>query len=90
MYILNIYTLNMTKIAKLFMNGNSQAVRLPREMRFKGDRVRVRKVGNTLVLEPIVKDAKEWFAEIDRHGDSEMYPDGWRKQPKTPKRKIFE
>jgi virulence-associated protein VagC len=34
----------MTKIAKLFRNGNSQAVRLPQDMRFKGDRVRVRKV----------------------------------------------
>ena len=80
----------MTKIAKLFKNGNSQAVRLPREMRFKGDKVRVRKVGDTLVLEPVIANAKEWFAEIDRHGDESLFPKGWRKQPKTPKRKLFE
>ena len=33
----------MTKTAKLFRNGNSQAVRLPREFRFEGDEVRIRK-----------------------------------------------
>ena len=33
-----------TDIAKLFKNGRSQAVRLPREFRFEGDRVRIRRV----------------------------------------------
>jgi len=80
----------MTKIAKLFKNGNSQAVRLPQDMRFKGDRVRIRKVGDTLMLEPIIADVKEWFAEIDRHGDDRLFPKGWRKQPKAPKHKILE
>jgi len=80
----------MTKIAKLFRNGNSQAVRLPHDMRFKGDQVRIRKVGDTLVLEPIITDVKQWFAEIDRHGDASMFPKGWRNQPLAPKRKIFE
>jgi antitoxin VapB len=31
-------------IAKLFRNGRSQAVRLPREFRFEGDRVRIRRI----------------------------------------------
>ena len=35
----------MTTTAKLFKNGRSQAVRLPREFRFEGDRVRVRRAG---------------------------------------------
>jgi antitoxin VapB len=80
----------MSKIAKLFRNGNSQAVRLPHDMRFKGDEVRIRKVGDTLVLEPMIADVKEWFAAIDRHGKASMFPKGWRKQPPAPKRKIFE
>ena len=80
----------MTKIAKLFRNGNSQTVRLPHDVRFKGDAVRTRKVGDTLVLEPVITDVKEWFAAIDRHGDKNMFPKGWRKQPAAPKRKIFE
>lgn len=33
----------MHKTAKLFMNGRSQAVRLPVELRFEGDEVYIRK-----------------------------------------------
>jgi antitoxin VapB len=33
-----------TRIARLFRNGRSQAVRLPHEFRFAGDRVRVRRM----------------------------------------------
>ena len=32
----------MSKTAKLFMNGRSQAVRLPLELRFEGDEVYIR------------------------------------------------
>ncbi len=39
--------------AKLFQNGQSQAVRLPKEYRFKGDRVVIKKVGNAVVLLPL-------------------------------------
>lgn len=38
--------------ARLFANGQSQAVRLPKEFRFAGDRVYVRRVGNAVVLLP--------------------------------------
>jgi len=38
--------------AKLFMNGNSQAVRLPKEYRFAGDEVVVKRLGNAVVLLP--------------------------------------
>jgi antitoxin VapB len=41
------------KRAKLFINGNSQAVRLPKEFRFVGKEVRVRREGENVVLEPI-------------------------------------
>src|SRR4051794_21854862 len=43
----------MTQFAKLFQNGSSQAVRLPRELRFKGDKVRIHRVGKSVVLEPL-------------------------------------
>ncbi len=39
--------------AKLFMNGRSQAVRLPREFRFPGKEVLVRREGDAVVLEPV-------------------------------------
>jgi antitoxin VapB len=38
--------------AKLFQNGKSQAVRLPKEFRFESDRVYVKKMGNAVVLLP--------------------------------------
>jgi antitoxin VapB len=38
--------------AKLFANGNSQAVRLPKEYRFQGDEVVIKRVGNAVVLLP--------------------------------------
>ena len=42
-----------TTKAKLFRNGRSQAVRLPKEFRFSGDEVFVRKEGDAVILEPI-------------------------------------
>jgi len=38
--------------AKLFQNGKSQAVRLPKEFRFDSDRVYVKKMGNAVILLP--------------------------------------
>ena len=40
------------KIARLFVNGQSQAVRLPKEYRFSGGEVYIKKVGNTVMLFP--------------------------------------
>ena len=38
--------------AKLFINGRSQAVRLPKEFRFDGDEVMIKRVGDAVVLLP--------------------------------------
>jgi antitoxin VapB len=40
------------KKAKLFWTGRSQAVRLPKEFRFEGDTVLVRREGDSIILEP--------------------------------------
>ena len=56
----------MATTARLFKNGRSQAVRLPREFRFAGDRVRVRRAGRGVLVEPIFTDVSAWFAELDR------------------------
>jgi antitoxin VapB len=79
----------MTTIAKLFKNGRSQAVRLPREFRFDGDRVRVRRSGRGVLVEPMFTDVSAWFAELDRFASEPFMPEG-RKQPRTPKRDVFE
>jgi antitoxin VapB len=78
----------MSQFAKLFQNGSSQAVRLPREFRFKGDRVRIRRVGKSVVLEPLADDPETWLAELKRvPADPEFMKE--RRQPKTPKRTVF-
>ncbi|MBV6395174.1 MAG: hypothetical protein HFACDABA_00745 [Anaerolineales bacterium] len=38
--------------AKLFQNGKSQAVRLPKEFRFHSDRVYIKRIGEAVVLLP--------------------------------------
>ena len=50
--------------AKLFMNGRSQAVRLPREFRFEGDEVLIERRGNSVVLSPLPGSWREFFEEI--------------------------
>jgi len=75
--------------AKLFMNGRSQAVRLPLDFRFKGDQVRIRRIGRGVMLEPMEFDVRQWFADLDRFADEPFMPDG-RNQPPTPVRDIFE
>jgi len=44
------------EIAKVFWSGRSQAVRLPKDFRFQTDEVRIRRHGNSVILEPIPKD----------------------------------
>ena len=77
-----------TKIAKLFRNGRSRAVRLPKEFRFEGDRVRVLQVEGGVLLEPVISDVRKWFAELDRLNTEPFFAEG-RKQPKAPRRRYF-
>ncbi len=48
----------MAATAKLFRNGRSQAVRLPKEFRFEGDEVSIRREGERVILEPV--RLREW------------------------------
>ncbi len=41
------------KTAKLFQNGQSQAVRLPKEFRFEGQEVFIKKMGTAIIIFPI-------------------------------------
>ena len=40
------------QIAKIFMNGRSQAVRLPKEFRFDTDEVYITKQGDNVIISP--------------------------------------
>jgi antitoxin VapB len=58
--------------AKLFMHGRSQAVRLPKEFRFEGSQVRVSRIGDKVILEPMEKlplDFDAWLAKLAQYAD---------------------
>lgn len=42
--------------AKVFWSGRSQAVRLPKDFRFDGNEVRIRRHGEAVILEPLSRD----------------------------------
>lgn len=79
--------------AKLFMHGRSQAVRLPKEFRFEGNEVKVSKVGDKVILEPLKKkplDVDAWFARLDELGGRDFLPDGIPDEsPAEPDPRVF-
>lgn len=54
------------KTAKLFRNGQSQAVRLPKEFRFEGEEVFIKKSGNTVVLIPTAHSWDALLGSLDK------------------------
>jgi antitoxin VapB len=73
--------------AKLFKVGGSQAVRLPKAFRMPGDRVRIRKSGDNVILEPMpakagetVEDILAWLADIQALAG----PDGFERPQQPP------
>jgi len=54
------------KTAKLFKNGDSQAVRLPKEFRFAGDEVLIKRVGNAVVLLPKARSWDTLIQSLDK------------------------
>jgi antitoxin VapB len=48
-------------VAKIFVNGRSQAVRLPKEFRFEGEEVNIRRMGQDVILSPRHKSWDDFF-----------------------------
>lgn len=42
-----------SKVTRLFKNGSNQAIRIPKEMAFDSEQVRLYKEGNKLIIEPL-------------------------------------
>ncbi len=54
----------MGDLAKIFWSGRSQAVRLPKQFRFDGTEVRIRRDGDKVILEPAGDDDGAWIDAI--------------------------
>jgi antitoxin VapB len=74
------------KTAKLFQNGQSQAVRLPKEFRFKDDHVFVKKSDNIVILIPAKNSWDSLIKSLDKFSDDFMAE---RSQPEVQKREGF-
>ena len=70
--------------AKVFENGRSQAVRLPKECRFSGDEVAINKVGDVVILMP---KGNKWAGFINGLSlfDEDFMSEG-REQPAAQER----
>lgn len=55
--------------AKIFKNGQSQAVRLPKEFRFTTNEVNIIPLGNSIVIQPLLKTWKDVFDAIKPTND---------------------
>lgn len=73
--------------AKLFQNGSSQAVRLPREFRMPGTEVKIYKKGSQVILEPIETTWDAAFEALEEFPEDFM-ADG-RSQPGMQERSAF-
>jgi len=69
--------------ARIFANGRSQAVRLPKEYRFSGTDVYIKKIGNMVVLLPIDDPWASLISSLDQITDDFMQN---RDQPTQDKR----
>jgi antitoxin VapB len=73
--------------AKLFQNGSSQAVRLPKEFRMPGNEVKIFKKGNHVILEPIETIWDQLFESLSEFPE-DFLNDG-RNQPGMQKRESL-
>ena len=59
-----------SQTAKIFMNGRSQAVRLPKEFRFDCDEVYISKQGDQVVISPVKPGWDDFFTQSSAFDDS--------------------
>ena len=81
------------KTAKLFKNGRSQAVRLPKEFRFEGTEVAIRRdpaTGEVVLLQPAAKTIKSWQEWFDLFDSIEIPDDVFEREVHMPaERDLF-
>lgn len=74
------------KTAKVFQNGQSQAVRLPKEFRFDDTEVFIKKSGNIVQLIPRTDSWQSLFGSLKKFSDDFMSD---RVQPQLDERENF-
>ncbi|WP_224721195.1 type II toxin-antitoxin system VapB family antitoxin [Francisella sp. XLW-1] len=73
-------------LTKLFKSGNSQAVRIPKEMQFKVKEVDISRIGNSIIITEIHDSWDNVFKSLDPAHD---FFDNGRNQPKLDEREAL-
>ena len=78
----------MKQIAKVFQNGRSQAIRIPKEFRVDTKEVYIEKVGDTLIIKPKKENKwNEFFSLLEQSDTSGFLEE--RNQPPLDKKELF-
>jgi antitoxin VapB len=72
--------------AKLFKNGKSQAVRLPKQFKFQGTEVYIKRIGRNVILIPKDDPWESLISSLNDFSDDFMVK---REQPFLDKRKVL-
>jgi antitoxin VapB len=78
----------MKQIAKVFQNGRSQAIRIPKEFRVNTKEVYIEKVGDTLIIKPKKENRWEDFFSLLEQSDTSGFLEE-RNQPPLDKKELF-
>lgn len=73
--------------AKLFNNGASQAVRLPREFRFEGSEVLIKRLGRAVILVP-ADEAWSMFVDVCGQADEDFVRPPQQSQPVERRKRL--
>ncbi|MBS1248945.1 MAG: Antitoxin VapB2 [Chloroflexi bacterium] len=71
------------RTAKIFKNGGSQAIRLPKTFRFEGSQVFIKKEGKGVLILPYQEPWEVLFESLEQFSDDFM---SQREQPETQER----
>jgi antitoxin VapB len=72
--------------ARLFNNGRSQAVRLPKEYQFRGENVYIQKVGEAVILVPVDKDWETFLHGLNGFSEDFMTEERFQGMEQTRKK----
>lgn len=78
----------MTQLAKVFKNGRSQAIRIPKEFRVDTTEVYIEKIGNTLVIRPKPENKWDNFFDLLNEVDTSDFLLN-RVQPPLDEKELF-
>ncbi len=79
----------MTRLAKVFPNGRSQAIRIPKDFRVESDEVYIEKVGESLVITPRKRDRWDTLHDMLERTDTSDFMTERTQPPLEVREELF-